>query len=191
MNKETNPLFKHFFMSDAVNRINPSNLKLSILVDYAHEPESMKQLLGTLQAWKWSGIYDYIIHIVSCDGAGRDNWKKPIMGKISFDNSDFSIVTLDNYDENDNPKEILAMLSEQLPPQLEGKKYFKTPSRREALEVALLQAQEVAGKIETPFKVLIVSTGVGSENGLTQPGGVMEWDEATQWQGLFAKMLIR
>jgi UDP-N-acetylmuramyl tripeptide synthase len=178
-------------MSDAVNRITPSNMKLSILVDYAHEPESMKQLLSTLSMWRFNNLYDYIIHIVSCDGAGRDDWKKPIMGKISFDNADFSIITLDNYDQNDNPKQILNLLTEQLPVNLEGKKYFKTPSRREAFEVALLQAQEVSSKSERIYKVLIVSTGVGSENGLTQPDGVMEWDEANQWQTLFTKMIIR
>jgi UDP-N-acetylmuramyl tripeptide synthase len=177
-------------MPEAHN-IRPSNLKLSILVDYAHEPESMKQLLSTIANWRFMGYYDYVIHVVSCDGAGRDVWKKPIMGKISFDNANFSVVTLDNYDSSDNPNQILDQLAEQLPKALEGKKYYKTPSRREAFEVALLQAQEIAGKTEENFKVLIVSTGVGSENGLTQPGGIMEWNELEQWQQLYTKIIVQ
>jgi UDP-N-acetylmuramyl tripeptide synthase len=163
---------------------NPA--KISILVDYAHEPESMKQLLTTAANWRHNGYFDYVIHIVSSDGAGRDMWKKPILGKISFDWADFSIVTLDNYDENDNPQEILSLMTEQLPETQSGKKYLTSFSRKEAFEMALFHAKELD---EEYVKILIVSTGVGSENGLTQPGGVIKWDEAQVWQELFQEIV--
>jgi UDP-N-acetylmuramyl tripeptide synthase len=162
---------------------NPKLPKISILVDYAHEPESMRQLLTTLKDWRDKGIFDYVIHIVSCDGAGRDNWKKPIMGKLSYDFADFSVVTLDNYNEKDNPQEILSMLTRDFDPNREEKKYLVTQSRKKAFTEAL----EQAGKVyhETGRKInniIVVSTGVGCEYGLTQPGGTIEWDEKKIWQ---------
>ncbi|NJS41651.1 hypothetical protein HC766_04915, partial [Candidatus Gracilibacteria bacterium] len=56
------------------SHISSPKRKISILVDYAHEPESMKQLLQTIQSWT-PDYFNNIIHIVSCDGAGRDDWK--------------------------------------------------------------------------------------------------------------------
>jgi UDP-N-acetylmuramyl tripeptide synthase len=164
---------------------------ISILVDYAHEPESMRQLLESAVSWKDKKEYDYIIHIVSCDGAGRDDWKKPIMGKISYNLADYSVVTLDNYDERDNPEEILALLTKDYDKSIhndKNQKYFVTPSRQIAFETALEQAKKIIEtglKNQTQIQVLIISTGVGTENGLTQPGGTLDWNEKVKWTELF------
>lgn len=165
--------------------LDQPNPKFSILVDYAHEPESMKQLLQTTRDWKYHNYFDYVIHIVSSDGAGRDNWKKSIMGQLSYELSDFSVVTIDNYDERDKPEEILKLLTQHFPAKKEGEKYAKTTNRKEAFEIALKQAQKINTKNPSIHKILIVSTGVGSEKGLTQPGGRMDWDERSVWRKLF------
>lgn len=157
---------------------------ISILVDYAHEPESMKQLLETAVSWKTQGEFSYIIHIVSCDGAGRDDWKKPVMGRISYNLVDYSVVTLDNYDERDNPDEILGLLTKDYDKNQVNQKYYVTPSRQEAFEIALKQAKKIIQEVETN-QVLIISTGVGTENGLTQPNKKLEWDEKNKWLELF------
>jgi UDP-N-acetylmuramoyl-L-alanyl-D-glutamate--2,6-diaminopimelate ligase len=149
---------------------------ISILVDYAHEPESMRQLLDTLYSWKKDGFYEQIIHIVSCDGAGRDDWKKPVLGSVSLMFADYSILTTDNYEERDNPQDIVDLLGNSLEKKLENKKYFKILRRKDAFVKAL----EIAAKGNK--RTLIVSTGVGSEQGLTQPGGKIEWDERDVWK---------
>jgi UDP-N-acetylmuramoyl-L-alanyl-D-glutamate--2,6-diaminopimelate ligase len=152
---------------------------ISILVDYAHEPESMKQLLETLLNWKNKGFYDQIIHIVSCDGVGRDDWKKPILGETSYKYADYTILTTDNYEVTDDPQDIVDLLAQSLDPKLENKKYFNVVSRRDSFTKAL----KIAAKNNK--KSLIVSTGVGSEQGLTQPNGKMEWDEREVWKSIF------
>jgi UDP-N-acetylmuramoyl-L-alanyl-D-glutamate--2,6-diaminopimelate ligase len=164
---------------DDETKVKPENANISVLVDYAHEPASMTKLLETLQNWKKMGFADQIIHIVSCDGAGRDDWKKPILGQISFDGADISILTTDNFDQNDNPQEIVDLLSQTLEKSKENSKYFKITNRKQAFEKAL----EIAQK--STRKTVIVSTGVGSEQGLTQPEGKIEWDEKLVWQSLF------
>jgi UDP-N-acetylmuramoyl-L-alanyl-D-glutamate--2,6-diaminopimelate ligase len=151
---------------------------LDILVDYAHEPESMKQLLETLAGWRDKKYYQNIIHVLSCDGVGRDDWKKPMMGDLSLQYADKVIVTTENYDERDNPEAILKALSEHYPREQENQTYFKALKRKDAFLKALEIAKSLKGKS------LIVSTGVGSEQGLTQPGGKMEWDERVVWKSL-------
>lgn len=153
---------------------------ISIMVDYAHEPESMEKLLTTLSEWKKENFYDYIIHLVSSDGAGRDDWKKPILGELSYKYADISIITTDNYDSSDNPTEILTRLSEKLPKETENSKYFKIINRREAFRKALHLAIESHKQ-----HVLIVSTGVGNEYGILQPTGLLDWNEKRIWQDEF------
>jgi UDP-N-acetylmuramoyl-L-alanyl-D-glutamate--2,6-diaminopimelate ligase len=151
----------------------------SILVDYAHEPASMEQLLGQLDQWKKDGHFQTIIHIISCDGAGRDDWKKPQLGSISGKYADYSILTTDNYDAQDNPQDIVDLMAKDLDKTELHKTYFSIINRSHAMEKAL----EIASQLATP--TLIVSTGVGSEQGLTQPHGTMKWDERDKWRELF------
>jgi UDP-N-acetylmuramoyl-L-alanyl-D-glutamate--2,6-diaminopimelate ligase len=164
--------------------VNFSNI--SILIDYAHEPESMKLLLETMKKWQSDKYFDYIIHIVSCDGAGRDEWKKPILGKISHENADFTIVTLDNYDERDDKNKILNLIMRDFDTKLLNKQFTSDSNRSVAFDIALKKAVEILS--ENELKILICSTGVGCENGLIQPGGKIEWDEKKIWQQKFANL---
>lgn len=154
-------------------------INLSVLVDYAHEPESMKKLLETLDNWKQKNFFDVVIHLVSCDGAGRDDWKKPMLGSLSKQLADFSILTTDNFGSEDDPEEILSLLEKDLDKSELDKSYFKEVNRKQAMLKALELSKLLQVKQNT--RVLIVSTGVGSEQGLTQPDGVMEWDERKEW----------
>ncbi len=158
---------------------NYINKNLSIMVDYAHEPKSMENLLKTLESWKEKEFFDIIIHLVSADGVGRDDWKKPILGKLSFAHSDYSVFTTDNYQKEDNPKKILDLLTNDLTnlPDIDNK-LIKVIDRFEAFKIAIKKANEY---LEKNLKVIIVSTGVGTEYGLTQPSGVIEWDERKKW----------
>jgi UDP-N-acetylmuramoyl-L-alanyl-D-glutamate--2,6-diaminopimelate ligase len=149
-----------------------------ILVDYAHEPESMRLLLETLYRWKEDGEYNHIIHVISCDGAGRDDWKKPVMGDLSKKYANIVIATTDNYDTGDDPEQIVSLLTQNYPESEKGSTYYTIPIRKKAFKKALELCKSLKGK------TLIVSTGVGSEQGLTQPGGHLKWDERVVWKKL-------
>lgn len=152
---------------------------ISVLVDYAHEPKSIELLLETLLHWKTRGFFDTIVHVLSADGVGRDDWKKPVMGDLSYQKADYTIFTTDNYDEHDDPQQIVNLLAQNCPQDQENQKFFKIIDRK----LAFLRALALA-KAHPSKRFLIVSTGVGSEQGLTQPGGKMDWDERQVWKEL-------
>jgi UDP-N-acetylmuramyl tripeptide synthase len=151
---------------------------LSIIVDYAHEPESLKLVLDTFLEWKKQQRFDYIIHVLSCDGVGRDDWKKPLLGDLSYSKADFTVLTTDNFGQDDDPNSIIDLLSKNYNPKSKLIKYDCNVDRFEAFKIALNKGAE---QIKSGKKVLIFSTGVGTEFGLTQPRGVMEWDERQKW----------
>ncbi len=174
----------------------PKNLRVSILVDYAHEPESMKRLMETLVDFRRRLFFDKIIHIISCDGAGRDDWKKPILGTTSYSNADFSLITTDNYDKDDNPQAIVNMLSTEFPPEREltdlGKfdgtqKYYKETNRQKSFELAIEIARKYAEMSDEETKVLIVTTGIGSEQLMIQPEGEIRRDERVELRKTWIK----
>ena len=63
----------------------------SIFVDYAHTPDAVKNVLETSKEFKKGKV----ITIVGC-GGDRDRTKRPIMGEIAENNSDYVIYTDDN-----------------------------------------------------------------------------------------------
>lgn len=155
----------------------PNKRNINILVDYAHEPASMELLLKTIKSWK-NKQFQNTIHIISCDGAGRDDWKKPIMGALSTRYADVTIFTTDNYDKNDNPSDIINSLTHNIKL---NNNTFTEINRAKAFRKALSLSSNLKGK------TVIVSTGVGSEQGLTQPKGIMNWDERKQWITAYQK----
>jgi UDP-N-acetylmuramoyl-L-alanyl-D-glutamate--2,6-diaminopimelate ligase len=154
---------------------------IDVMVDYAHETGSMEKLLSSMIEWKQAGYYDKIIHIVSCDGVGRDDWKKPVLGDLSRKYADFTIVTTDNYSKEDNPQAILDLITTNFDKTQNGTSYATNTNRKNSMIWAIKKANEYAGQ-----KVIIVSTGVGTEQFLTQPEGLMRWDERLMWEMLFA-----
>ncbi len=62
-----------------------------ILVDYAHKPEALEQVLDTLRA----STKGRVICVFGC-GGDRDRGKRPIMGGIAAAKADVVIVTDDN-----------------------------------------------------------------------------------------------
>jgi UDP-N-acetylmuramoyl-L-alanyl-D-glutamate--2,6-diaminopimelate ligase len=176
-----------------------SNLKVSIMVDYAHEPESIKSILATAKDWRTRQLFDKVIHIVSSCGTGRDDWKKPVTGSLSYSFADFSIVTTEDYGPEDDPHIILDTLTKDFPKETEIKKttdwksnskYLKEVNRERALEFALEIANQMAlvfEKFDEECKVLILSTSVGSQQTMTQPEGEIEYDERKVWARVFAE----
>jgi hypothetical protein len=170
-------------------------INLSILVDYAHEPESMRRLLETAIDWKKRGYFDCIIHVISCAGKGRDDWKKPVLGSISYLHSDFCVVTTEEYTAEDDPNLILDLLTQQYPSETActnlneynpSSKYIRIFDRREALAICPKVAQQINLFYPNKKKFLLISTSMGSQQTMTLPEGEIEYDEREEWRKVFA-----
>jgi UDP-N-acetylmuramoyl-L-alanyl-D-glutamate--2,6-diaminopimelate ligase len=149
---------------------------LSIMVDYAHETESLRQLLETLDRLRKSGDFDKIIHIFSVTGSGRDVWKRPQMARVTAEFSDVVVYTSEDHDIKDD---LEAMQNEVV-------EYLRQ-SRAKKVEIELdrfksfQRALEVAINDFKDQKILIVSTAMGSQQGMETAQGVIPWDEREQW----------
>lgn len=67
------------------------NIDFSIIVDYAHTPDGLQNILSTVK----QVTKGRLITVFGC-GGNRDTVKRPQMGKIASDISDFVVVTSDN-----------------------------------------------------------------------------------------------
>ncbi len=123
-----------------------SGRKLTVIVDYAHTPDGLENVLATIkQILKPGGK---IISVFGC-GGDRDKDKRKIMGRISGQQADFTIVTSDN-PRTEEPDSIIRMIEEGLI-ESGSKEYIKETDRKKAIFRALEMAREndvvlIAGK---------------------------------------------
>lgn len=78
--------------------------ELTIMVDYAHSPESLQNILQAAKSYTRGRV----ISVFGC-GGDRDTGKRPMMGEISGKIADYSIITSDN-PRNENPKDIVDQI---------------------------------------------------------------------------------
>jgi UDP-N-acetylmuramoyl-L-alanyl-D-glutamate--2,6-diaminopimelate ligase len=124
----------------------PNQLGVAAIVDYAHTPDALENVLKTIQ--ELCGDGQQIITVVGC-GGDRDALKRPKMARIAADYSDRVILTSDN-PRSEDPNEILAQMQAGLDI-LQNKKVLTIENRREAIKTACTLAQKgdvilVAGK---------------------------------------------
>ena len=111
----------------------------AVLVDYAHTPDSLENVLRTARDLAQSRV----ICVFGC-GGDRDRGKRPLMGRIATELADIAIVTSDN-PRSEEPETIIAEI-------LEGADGAEVePDRREAIARAVGEAGEgdvvvIAGK---------------------------------------------
>lgn len=123
-----------------------SSNNITGIVDYAHTPDALKNVLSTIHDIR-SGN-EKVITVVGC-GGDRDAAKRPVMAKIACEMSDKIILTSDN-PRSENPEEILKQMNAGVPVHLSAK-VLSVTDRREAVKVACALAKEgdiilVAGK---------------------------------------------
>jgi UDP-N-acetylmuramoyl-L-alanyl-D-glutamate--2,6-diaminopimelate ligase len=104
----------------------------SVIVDYAHTDDALKNLLDTLRSLKPRRI----ITVFGC-GGDRDRSKRPLMGSVAAQRSDLVIATSDN-PRSESPSGILEEIAQ-------GFRNHPTPfkmivDRREAIDAALRSA---------------------------------------------------
>lgn len=139
-----------------------------VLVDYAPEPESLRQLFETISSHKLAT--GKIIHVFGSCGGGRDVARRPILGELSATNADLLIVTNeDPYD--DDPQLIIDQVAEGAfkAGKVLNENLFKILDRHEAIKFAIEQAQ--SGD-------LVLLTGKGCEQAICVANGKkINWDE--------------
>jgi UDP-N-acetylmuramoyl-L-alanyl-D-glutamate--2,6-diaminopimelate ligase len=117
------------------------------IVDYAHTPDALENVLKTIQAIR--SKQQRIITVVGC-GGNRDAGKRPIMAELAATLSDAVVFTSDN-PRFENPDDILDQMEVGVPA-TERIKVHRISDRREAIFYAvrtLAQAGDivlVAGK---------------------------------------------
>lgn len=117
------------------------------LVDYAHTPDAVKQVLATLRSEK-SGR---LIGVLGC-GGDRDKSKRPLMGKELISGCDVAVLTSDN-PRSEDPKVILKEMT--------GNLNVVAPSQVIEDRAAAI---EYAVSIAQPGDVVVV-LGKGHESG--------------------------
>lgn len=119
---------------------------VTAVIDYAHSPDALMNVLETLQAIRTS--HQKLIAVVGA-GGDRDASKRPEMGQIAAAKSDRVIFTSDN-PRSEDPGEIIQQMVEGVEAS-HKMKVVVIPDRREALKTASLLAMPgdvilVAGK---------------------------------------------
>lgn len=132
----------------------------TIIIDYAHSPDGLENIISSLREIAAGRV----VTLFGC-GGDRDKTKRPKMGKIVAELSDFCIVTSDN-PRSENPSDIIKDI-------LVGMEGIDTPyvvieNRKEAIEYAIKNAQK---------DDIILLAGKGHETYQILPTGTIHFDE--------------
>ena len=133
----------------------PTGRDFTIIIDYAHTPDGLKNILSTFRECKKNRL----IVVFGC-GGDRDKTKRPIMGSIAEHFADYVIVTSDN-PRTEDPGEIIKDI-------LAGMKNSAVPvkvieNRTEAIKFAVSIAEKddiivLAGKGHETYQILGTGT---------------------------------
>ncbi|NET02007.1 MAG: UDP-N-acetylmuramoyl-L-alanyl-D-glutamate--2,6-diaminopimelate ligase [Sphaerospermopsis sp. SIO1G1] len=126
------------------------NQDISVIVDYAHTPDSLENLLKASRPF----IPGRMICVFGC-GGDRDRTKRPKMGRIAAQLADVAVVTSDN-PRTENPdtilEDIVAGIPDSIKPVIIG-------DRAQAIHSTILKAQPgdgvlLAGKGHEDYQIL-------------------------------------
>ena len=121
----------------------------SIIVDYAHTPDGVENVLKTARKIAKKRI----IAVFGC-GGDRDRTKRPIMGRLAAELADVVIATSDN-PRTEDPDFILSQVEAGVKEAIGTKHHEKITDRRQAI----FRAVELAEKDD-----IVVILGKGHEN---------------------------
>jgi UDP-N-acetylmuramoyl-L-alanyl-D-glutamate--2,6-diaminopimelate ligase len=120
--------------------------KVIAIVDYAHTPDALLNVLVTIKKLKKG--FEQLITVVGC-GGDRDKTKRPVMAEAACEYSDKVIFTSDN-PRSEDPAQIIKDMEEGLSAAAR-RKYISIVDRKEAIKTAISLAKPedivlVAGK---------------------------------------------
>ncbi len=111
-----------------------NKLGLTIMIDYAHSPESLESILQAVKSYTRGRV----ISVFGC-GGDRDNAKRPIMGAISGKIATYTIITSDN-PRTEKPEEIIKEIEEGI--KKTNARYECIVDRTEAIRKAIKMANK-------------------------------------------------
>ena len=128
-----------------------SSKDFAVVVDYAHTPDGLYNVLSTAKKIT-SGK---VICVFGC-GGDRDKKKRPIMGKVAGEISDYLIITSDN-PRTEDPVKIIDMV--EMGVKETPAKYIKITNRKEAIAYAIEKAESgdiviIAGKGHEDYQII-------------------------------------
>lgn len=128
----------------------PSDTEFKILIDFAHTPDGLVNVLNTLRSLP----HKRIITVIGHSGGNRDSSMRPILGKTALEGSDYVVFTSDN-PRNEDVNEIIKGLTSAST----NKNYTSIIDRKEAILHALSLAEEgdivlLAGKGGEAYQVI-------------------------------------
>jgi UDP-N-acetylmuramoyl-L-alanyl-D-glutamate--2,6-diaminopimelate ligase len=127
-----------------------SDEKITAIVDYAHTPDALKNVLETINNIRTKN--EELITVVGC-GGDRDKTKRPIMGNIASTLSTKVIITSDN-PRSEVPEAIINEIEAGVEPQ-NFKKVVSIVDRKQAIKTACQLAK--------PNDIILIA-GKGHEN---------------------------
>ena len=132
----------------------------TVIIDYAHSPDGLDNIISSLREIATGRI----VTVFGC-GGDRDKTKRPKMGKIAAELSDYCVITSDN-PRSEDPSAIINDI-------LEGMKGVSTPftvveNRKEAIRFAMENAKK---------NDIILLAGKGHETYQILPTGTIHFDE--------------
>ncbi|EIT84990.1 UDP-N-acetylmuramoylalanyl-D-glutamate--2,6-diaminopimelate ligase [Fictibacillus macauensis ZFHKF-1] len=135
--------------------------EFTVIVDYAHTPDSLENALLTVKEFAEGNI----ICIAGC-GGDRDRTKRPLMAQIASEHSDVAIFTSDN-PRTEDPQAIL----DEMKAGTANDNVVVIPDRREAIEYAVSQA--------TPLDIILIA-GKGHETYQIIGKDVFDFDDRVE-----------
>jgi UDP-N-acetylmuramoyl-L-alanyl-D-glutamate--2,6-diaminopimelate ligase len=139
------------------------NKEFMVIVDFAHTPNAIKRILQTVKKLhlKKGGN---IIHVFG-SAALRDVTKRPMMGEMSAQYADISIITEEDY-RTEDPAEIAEQIGNGF--KNRNKEYITIINREDAIKKALTLAQK---------NDVVVITGKGHEKSLCRGKIEYPWSD--------------
>ncbi len=131
-------------------QIRSSESDITGIVDYAHTPDALKNVLQTIQSIRTGN--EKVITVVGC-GGDRDKEKRPMMASVACKYSDKVILTSDN-PRSEDPEVIISDMQKGVGP-VNFKKTLSMVDRKEAIKTACM----LAGNSD-----IILVAGKGHEN---------------------------
>lgn len=137
-----------------------------VLVDYAYEPEEMRQLYETISRWP----HNNVLQVLGPTGGGRDKERIEVLGKMAGKNSRLVWVTTDDpYDEDPGQLAQPMVAGAILEGKTLGKDLFLELNRRLAIFNALKSAEK---------NDIVLVTGKGADQKMALANGeYIDWDD--------------
>ena len=135
----------------------------TVVVDYAHSPDGLENVLKSARALSPARL----VCVFGC-GGDRDPLKRPLMGRLSAELADLTILTSDN-PRSENPAAIIADILAGIDGGSANPRVMTEVDRHAAIQAALCE-------LALPGDLIVIA-GKGHETGQTAAGKTVPFDD--------------